>query len=162
MDRRLHLPIAFVEALGRATIARAQLELCFNIFLALLAVEADRFGLPRQDEPLEVKARYLTIVSRSRVLKHAWWQELHRIAIKAEKLNEAFCDAAMGSLYSRGGGTLGDTLRPLAEQVGVAPKVLRMTPAKIEQLASDYAALTDVSFVLAKSISEAIERLDIS
>lgn len=133
MFKQLYIPPAFVEALGRAAIARAQLELCFDVVIVLLAAEPQRFAVSRTDESFEAKTRYLATVSRSKLLKHTWWQELRRIAAHAEHLHGAMSDAATGVLYSRGAGPLGESLRPTTRSSGVAFNALSNSTAAIEQ-----------------------------
>lgn len=162
LKRDLYLPIPFIEAIGRATVARSQLELSFNIMVAVLGSEATRSCTCRPCDALETKIDYLGTVSRSRLLKHEWWQRLRRIASSAKKLNQQYSNAAMGSLYSRGGGYLEEIMRPLAERTNVAPALLTMTPGRIDSIAREFRELTGQTAELAASLLDAVDTLSMT
>jgi len=155
------MPIAFVEALGRATIARAQLESSLNLVVVILAFEPTRFGTCRPTDPFEVKVDYLGAVSRSRLLKHEWWRILRRIAADARTLNDHYSEAAMSSIYSRGGGFLEEMMRPIAQTLNLPPPSLNMTPGRIDVVAVQLRELARDACSLATALLAAVERLSI-
>ena len=154
MDRDLYLPIPLVEALGRATIARSQLELCLNVIVSTLAREPGRLRTSHHSEPFETKVHYLSTAARSRLLRHEWWLTLRRITSDARRLNQQYLDAAMGCIYSRGAGYLEAKIRPLAAKANVAPPPIALTPAKIDRIAEDFRRITRAACDLATSLTE--------
>jgi hypothetical protein len=158
LARDLYLPPEFFEALGRLTIARYQLEISFDILLAILAAEPSRFGVCHPREPFENKIAYLSGVSRSRLLKHEWWRALRRIALSAKKLHGEYTAAATGSIFSRGAGPLESLIRSLAEQTRVAPKSLAMTQRKIDDLTGAFTRLTRDASDLARLLLTAASK----
>lgn len=90
LKRELYLPITFVEALGRATIARAQREMSFDLMVAVVTLEPSRVKICWPRDPFAVKAKYLEKLSRSRLLKHDWWPALRRIASDARALDRQY------------------------------------------------------------------------
>ena len=161
MERDLYLPIPFIEALGRATVARAQLELSLNLLVAILALEPRRrISLP--NDPFETKLDYLGSISGSRLLKHDWWRDVRRLASAAEKLNRQYRDAAISSLYSRGGGFLEETMRPIAAEVNLVPPPLAMTPAKLDAVAGHFKDLALGGSRLAADLLTAAKALSLT
>src|SRR5437899_2363579 len=116
LARDLYLPAPFVEALGRAAVALSELELSFDILIAILVSEPGRHSVCYPRDPFEAKIEYLATISRSRLLKHEWWRILRRTAARAKTLKSQYWSAAIGSIYSRGPGRLEEILRPLAEK----------------------------------------------
>lgn len=161
LNRELYLPIPFVEALGRATIARAQLEMSFDLLITVVALEPSRAKTCWPRDPFAIKAKYLETLSRSRLLKHDWWRALRRIASEARALDQHYSEAAMSTLYSRGGGALEEAARGLAEKLRLSPPPLRMTPDKIEVVADQFRGLAWETCALASTLLAAAERLSI-
>ena len=159
--RDLYLPIPLVEALGRTVVARSQLELSLNIILAILVHEPDRFCPRHPRDALEVKLDYLATVPRSRLLKSEWWRALRKGAAHGQKVNERFAQAAMGTIYSRGGGYLEEVMRPMAQQLNLGPPPLGMTPGKIDEIADAFRALALELAQLAASLLKAARTLSI-
>ena len=155
------MPIAFVEALGRATIARAQLESSLNLLVVIIALEPSRLRTCRPADPFEVKVEYLAAVSRSRLLKHEWWRTLRRIAADATRLNDHYSEAAMSSIYSRGGGFLEEMMRPIAQRLNLPPPSLSMTAGRIDRVAGQLRDLARDACGLATALLAAVERLSI-
>ena len=161
LARDLYLPVPFIEALGRGAVALFQLELSFDILIAILASEPSRHGVRFPRDPFETKIEYLATISRSQLLKHEWWRTLRRTAAHAKTLNHQYSSAASGTIYSRGSGLLEDTMRRLAEKTRVSPPRLSMTAAKIDQLAEECRSLTRVACEVAESLLKAAEELSI-
>lgn len=161
MASDFYLPIPFVEALGRATVARHQVNLSFNILLAILAIEPTRFGTTDWREPLETKIAYLAGVPRSRLLKHEWWQRTKKIALRAEEQDRQYANAAMTSIYSRGSGFLENVLRALSERTGVAPQAPGMTPEKLDDVTAEFRLIARDTCDLAACLLEAAAKLSI-
>ena len=161
MARDVYLPIPFVEALGRGAVALSQLELSFDILIAILASEPSRHSLCYPRDPFETKIEYLATISRSRLLKHEWWRILRRTAAHAEILKDQYSGAASGTIYSRGSGLLEETMRSLAEKTSVTPRHLSMTAAKVDQVAEECRSLARVACELAESLLQAAEDLSI-
>ena len=162
MARDLYLPVPFVEALGRAAVALSELELSFDILIAILVSEPGRHSACYPGDPFEAKIEYLATISRSRLLKHEWWQILRRTAASAKALKYQYSSAAIGSIYSRGPGLLEEIVRPLAEKTNVSPPRLSMTAAKIDDVAEECRHLAGMACELAESLLEAAEDLSIS
>lgn len=162
MERNLYLPIPFVEALGRASIARAQLELSLDLLVTAIALEPTRLRTCHPRDSFETKVEYLETISRSRLVKHDWWRRIRRIASSARALHDQFSAAAMGSVYSRGGGYLEELMRPLAEKLRVSSPSLSMTPRKIDAIAEQSRAAARDACELAVALLSAAERLSIA
>jgi hypothetical protein len=161
LKRDLYLPIPFVEALGRATIARAQLELSLDLIIAVLAVESARLRACRPSDPFQTKLDYLGATSRSRLLKHDWWRALRLLVSTAKSADHQYSDAAKASVYSRGGGFLEELMRPIAKQLDLNPPSLAMTPAKIEGVAEQFRQLALEACHLSGALVAAAKRLSI-
>jgi hypothetical protein len=123
----LYLPLPFVEALGRAAVAISELELSFDIVLTILSQEPGRHGVCQTRDPFETKLKFLASASRSRLLKHQWAQILRKTAQRGMILHKEFSAAAIGSVYSRGAGTLEERIKVLAEKTSVHPQSRPMT-----------------------------------
>src|SRR5438270_5268617 len=162
LARDLYLPMPFVEALGRGAVALSELELSFDILIAILASEPGRHSVCYPRDPFETKIEYLATISRSRLLKHQSWRILRRTAAHAKMLKKQYSSAALGSIYSRGPGLLEEIMRPLAEKTNVAPPRLSMTAAKIDRVAEECTRLASVACELAESLIKAAENLSIS
>lgn len=156
-----YLPISFVEALGRATVARHQVELSIDILLAIMAIEPTRFGTSESREPFETKIAYLINVRRSRLLKHEWWRRAKEIALRAEEQNRQYANGARASIYGRGSGFLENVLRLLSERTGVAPEAPGMTPAKLDDVAAEFRLIARDTCDLAACLLEAAAKLSI-
>lgn len=147
--------------MGRAAVARAQLELSLDIIVALLGLEPNRQHASHPREPFEAKVAFLKDISRSRLLKHQWWSELKALASETESLNDLYSAAAMGSVYSRGAGYLEEILRPLAAKLAVTPPALHMTPTRIQLLAAEIRNLAVRGAALAAALVDAAQKLAI-
>jgi hypothetical protein len=150
-----------VEALGRATAARSQLEFSFNLIVAIVASEPAREYTCHPRESFGSKVEYLRSISRSQLLKHEWWQSLRRIAATAEDLDKQYSSAAMSGIYGRSGGSLEATMRALAEKMDLVPPSLNMTPARINGVARGFFELASATCDLATSLIQAAEKLSI-
>ena len=160
VSRDLYLPIAFVEGLGWATIGRYQFEYAANILIAVLNCETDNARANcLQGQPLEHKLDYLLNLSRTRLLKHAWWQTLRSISKRGLELNQQFSIAAFGATYSRGSGSLEDILRPLAARAGAPSTSPGMTPSKLRAVADGFRVLAREACDLADLLLNAREKL---
>lgn len=139
MPDDIYLPLPFVEALGRATVARYRFELVVDTLITILAPERDRHDL---HDPFEAKVDYLQAIRATQHLEHGCRQRLQAIASLSKKLNADYKDAATSAVYSRGAGNLEETLRVLAEQANISAVPLRMTPMRIDRLTRSFRALT--------------------
>lgn len=157
----LYLPIPVVEALGRAAVAISELELSFDILLTILSGEPGRYGVCNTREPFETKIMYLTTVPRSRLLKHQWAQLLNQTARRAKILHQEFSEATIGSVYSRGAGSLEVLVRGLAEKISVRAQSRPMTPGMIARVGQQAREQAQLSCELATSLLAAAERLSI-
>lgn len=151
VTRELYLPIAFVEALGRATIARAQLELSFDVLIAILSQDPSH-ERPHGRSPLEAKMGYLATLSSSSLLKREWSSVLHTMLPMTEELNDEYTRAAIGSIYSRGAGYFEEIIRPLAAQTKVDADLRSITPSRIEKLAAEFREIALRAAALATSL----------
>ena len=128
---------------------------------AILAKEPTHGSVYWPRDPFETKIAHLAAISRSRLLKHAWWIKLRQIATDAKTLNQEYNNATMGTIYSRGGGFLEEIMRPLAEKLNVAPPPPCMTPARIDGLAERFRDLARDTCELGGTLLKAAERLRI-
>lgn len=153
-----YLPMPLVEALGRATVARHRVDLAFNILLAILAIEPNRFGVCDRRDPFEVKATYLVSIRRSRLLKHDWCRRLQGIAGRARDQNRQYRGAATATIYARGSGSLESSLRLLSKRTGVAPDAPSLTAENVDELAAEFRAIArdacDLAIVLLEAATE--------
>jgi len=138
------------------------LELSLNLVVAILAIEPTRLRKYRPRDPFEIKVEYLGTVSRSRLLKHDWWRAVQRIASESAKLNKQYSDAAMSTVYSRGGGYLEEMMRPIAQELAVPPPSLALTPAKIDAVGTGMKELAREATELATLMIAAVKRLSIA
>lgn len=161
LRRDLHLSIIFVEALGNAAIAISELELSFDVLVAILADEPERYGHCEPRDPFERKIEYLAQVSHSRLLKHQWWRMLRQTAQRAKAIQRQYKSAAMGSVYSRGAGVLEQQLRQLAQMTDVSPRLLPITPAKLNDVGKEATQLALTACKLAGLLLAAADKLSI-
>lgn len=159
MSPDFYIPPAFVEAIGRAAIARYEFELSFDILTAVLTTRCNYAVICFPFDPLEEKLNCTLKVQRSKFLKHQWWVELRTIISQGIELNAQYRNATTSSVYGRGAGNLENRLRELANQLHIPPPPSSMTPSKIDSVANEFRMLANAVVQLTESLIAASDKL---
>lgn len=141
--------------------AVSELELSVDVLISILGREPGRLSYCDPRNSFEDKVEYLANISHSRLLKHDWWRLLRRIAERAKVVQSEHKSFAMASVYGRGAGQLEQTLRLLVAKAGIAPRLVAVTPAKVNAVREEATNLAGDSCQLAASLLRAAEKLSI-